>query len=198
MEAPAPIFFDSPREFRDWLAEEGATAKECWVGCYKAGARQRGIQGQEAYEEALCHGWVQRKTITLDADSYAICFCPRKNMASWGPATLELALRLREEGRMTPAGLRALAQADIALTESKAHARETATLDPEQTAALQADPSAWAFWQAQAPGYRHICAYWLQQAKRPETRAARLAQLVARSAAGEKIPAVLPAAKKKG
>jgi uncharacterized protein YdeI (YjbR/CyaY-like superfamily) len=191
-----PIFFDSPREFREWLAEHGATAQACWVGCYKVGAGQRGIQRHEAYEEALCHGWVHHKTISLGADSYALGLCPRKNMASWGKASLELALRLREEGRMTPAGLRALDQADIALTESKATARETAELEPAQSAALQADAQAWAFWDAQAPGYRHICAYWVQQAKRPETRAARLAQLVASCKAGEKIAAVMPARKK--
>jgi uncharacterized protein YdeI (YjbR/CyaY-like superfamily) len=195
---PEPIFFDSPHEFREWLADEGATTAECWVGCYKVSARQRGIQRHEAYEEALCHGWVLHKTITLDADSYAMCFCPRKNMASWGKASLELALRLREEGRMTPAGLQALAQADIESTESKAIARATSALDPEQTATLQANPDAWAFWEAQAPGYRHICAYWLQQAKRADTRAARLEKLVAACAAGEKIPAVLPAKKGKG
>jgi uncharacterized protein YdeI (YjbR/CyaY-like superfamily) len=191
-----PIFFDSPRELREWLSEYGATAKVCWVGCYKRGARHVGIQRQEAYEEALCHGWVHHKTISLGADSYALSLCPRKNMASWGKASLELALRLREEGRMTPAGLRALAQADIALSEAKAHARETSELDAAQSAALQADPAAWAFWLAQAPGYRHICAYWMQQAKRPETRAARLVQLVAACQAGEKIAAVMPAKKK--
>jgi uncharacterized protein YdeI (YjbR/CyaY-like superfamily) len=191
-----PIFFDSPREFREWLTEHGATARECWVGCYKRTARPTSILMMEAYEEALCHGWVQRKTVTLDADSYAICFCPRKNMASWGIGSLELAYRLRAEGRMTPAGLHALDQADIAQTESKALARETAELEPAQSAVLQADSVAWAFWEAQAPGYRHICAYWVQQAKRPETRAARLAQLVARCKAGEKVPAVLPAKKK--
>jgi len=52
------------------------------------------------------------------------------------------------------------------------------------------DPAAWADWAQRPPGYRKICLHWITSAKRPETRARRLATLIADSAAGRKIAGV--------
>jgi uncharacterized protein YdeI (YjbR/CyaY-like superfamily) len=58
---------------------------------------------------------------------------------------------------------------------------------PDELAALQDDPHAWAFWERQPAGYRRTATYWVLSAKRSETRASRLATLIADSAAGLRI-----------
>ena len=52
---------------------------------------------------------------------------------------------------------------------------------------LRADKAAWTYWSNAAPSYRKVCTHWVTSAKRPETRAKRMAELVADCAAGQKI-----------
>ncbi|MND09084.1 hypothetical protein D3C83_321470 [compost metagenome] len=54
-------------------------------------------------------------------------------------------------------------------------------------ARFRARRKAWTFFEAQPPGYRRLMAFWVMSAKREETRDRRLAQLIERSAAGERI-----------
>ena len=61
-------------------------------------------------------------------------------------------------------------------------------LDDLESAAIAADPAAHAFWSVATPGYHRICANWVHSTKREQTRADRLAVLVASCAAGELIP----------
>jgi uncharacterized protein YdeI (YjbR/CyaY-like superfamily) len=60
-------------------------------------------------------------------------------------------------------------------------------LTPEQIAQFQADPEAWAYWQARPPGYKRTATWWVVSAKREETRARRLATLIEDCAAGRPI-----------
>jgi uncharacterized protein YdeI (YjbR/CyaY-like superfamily) len=50
---------------------------------------------------------------------------------------------------------------------------------------------AWAFFQAQPPGYRRLATHYVTSAKRPETRERRLAALIGCSAHGERLPQTL-------
>lgn len=64
-------------------------------------------------------------------------------------------------------------------------------------AAGLADAAAWAFFEAQPPGYRRIATHWVCTANRSETRAKRLATLIAESAAGRRPGAITPPGKKR-
>jgi uncharacterized protein YdeI (YjbR/CyaY-like superfamily) len=63
-----------------------------------------------------------------------------------------------------------------------------AEFSAEQEALFRQNETAWADWEKRAPSYRKVVLHWVTSAKRPETRARRLAILIASSAAGEKIP----------
>jgi uncharacterized protein YdeI (YjbR/CyaY-like superfamily) len=53
-----PIFFETPADIREWLAELHATAQSLWVGFYKKGAGRKSMTWPEAVDEALCCGWI--------------------------------------------------------------------------------------------------------------------------------------------
>ena len=55
---------------------------------------------------------------------------------------------------------------------------------PDLEAALAGVPAALERWTAWAPTYRRQYTYWVLDAKRPETRARRIADVVRRAAAG--------------
>ena len=96
---------------------------------------------------------------------------------------------------MKPSGLRVFQERDERKTRQYSSEREQGKLDPALDAALRADRTASAFFDAQPPGYRKIAAFWVMSAKKEETRARRLAHLIERSASGARIDLLSPNSK---
>jgi uncharacterized protein YdeI (YjbR/CyaY-like superfamily) len=95
---------------------------------------------------------------------------------------------LRDAGRMRPAGEAAFARRRPDRTGVYSFEQATEPeLAPEQRARFEAEPEAWAFFQGQPASYRRQASWWVISAKRPETRARRLATLISDSAAGVRI-----------
>ena len=59
-------------------------------------------------------------------------------------------------------------------------------LSPEITAALDAEPQAKAFFESLATFYRNTYIKWIESAKRPETRTARIHEMIQLLKAGKK------------
>jgi uncharacterized protein YdeI (YjbR/CyaY-like superfamily) len=96
---------------------------------------------------------------------------------------------LRAEGRMTPAGETAFAarREDRSAVYSYER-RHEAAFDAEQEATFRGNEAAWAWFGDQSPSYRRTATFWVVSAKRPETRAKRLATLIECSAEGRRVP----------
>jgi uncharacterized protein YdeI (YjbR/CyaY-like superfamily) len=94
---------------------------------------------------------------------------------------------------MHPAGLAAYAKRDDVRSAVYSYERRmAAAFTPEQEARLRADAAAHAFFVGQPAGYRRTATHWVISAKREETRDKRLATLIADSAAGRRIAALIP------
>jgi uncharacterized protein YdeI (YjbR/CyaY-like superfamily) len=187
--AGKPRFFAGAAELRSWLAEHHASATELWVGFRKKGSRQPSVTYQEALDEALCFGWIDGVRKSVDASSYTNRFSPRKARSHWSAVNLRRVEELRRAGRVTPAGLAALAARRPERTQGYSYEqRGEARLDAALEARLRAAAAAWDHFQAQPPGYRKLVTWWVVSAKREETRLRRLDQLIACSAAGERLP----------
>jgi uncharacterized protein YdeI (YjbR/CyaY-like superfamily) len=138
--------------------------------------------------EALCFGWIDGIRRSLGDESYTIRFTPRKPRSIWSLRNVQHVEELIREGRMTPAGLAAYEVRKPERTGIySSEQRQSARLDPGQEERFRADPAAWEFFQAQPPSYRKTAIYWVVSAKREETRARRLAQLIEDSAAGRRL-----------
>lgn len=87
---------------------------------------------------------------------------------------------------MTPEGERAFEE-NKARSGVYAYERPLAQLTSEEEAGFRSKPSAWADWEKRPPGYRKVVLHWVTSAKKPETRARRLATLIEDSEAGRKI-----------
>jgi uncharacterized protein YdeI (YjbR/CyaY-like superfamily) len=164
--------------WRAWLAEHHAGSPGVWLIIHKKNSPQPGVTYTEAVEEALCFGWIDSKTITLDATRFRQIFTPRKPRGTWAKSNKERAARLIEQGQMTPAGLAAieLAVANGAWTASDASDEQ---IEPDDFAsALAARPAADLHWRGFSASVRKGILYWIASAKRPETRARRIARTV--------------------
>jgi len=182
-----PTFFPTPADFRAWLAEHHATTDELWVGYYKKATNKPSVTWAETVEEALCWGWIDGIRKPRDDDSYMIRFTPRKRRSVWSKKNIETVQRLTEHGRMKPAGLAAFAFKDVHPDSGYAIADMDEALPDEMVIQFEKTAGAWAFYQAQPPGYRRLAARWVTSAKREETRRRRLATLIDDSANGLRI-----------
>jgi uncharacterized protein YdeI (YjbR/CyaY-like superfamily) len=182
------LFFATPTEFRNWLHAKHDTANELWVGfCRKASGRPS-ITWPESVDEALCVGWIDGIRKSIDAETYKIRFTPRKSSSHWSAVNIARAAELTRAGRMQRAGLDAFARRKEAKSCNASYEnRESAKFSAEQEQQFRASAAAWRFFQAQAPWYRRVATWRVVSAKRPETRAKRLAQLIAESEAGRRL-----------
>lgn len=183
------MFFETSSELRAWLDEHHATASELWVGYYKKGSGRRSLTWSEVVDEALCFGWIDGKTQRVDEHRYRQRLTPRRPNSNWSAVNIAKVAALRAQGRMTPAGEAAFAarREDSPGTLSYER-RHEAAFDPEQEAAFRANTSAWEWFGAQSPSYRSLATFWVVSAKRPETRARRLATLIECSSEERRVP----------
>jgi uncharacterized protein YdeI (YjbR/CyaY-like superfamily) len=188
-----PRFFSGPGEFRAWLEANHASESEVFVGFHKQHTGRRAMTWSESVREALCFGWIDGLTRRLDDDSYCIRFTPRRPGSNWSSVNVRHVEELIAAGRMHPAGIaafeaRAPEQTGVYAYEN----RHEAALSPEQEDAFRRNERAWAFFQAQPPGYRQTAIFWVVSAKREETRARRLATLIDDSARDRRIAQLRP------
>jgi uncharacterized protein YdeI (YjbR/CyaY-like superfamily) len=186
------IFFSTPAEFRAWLDEHHETAAEVWVGYYKKATGKPTMTWSEAVDEALCFGWIDGKVQRMDEQRHRQRFTPRRPRSNWSAVNIAKVAELRARGRMTPAGEAAFAARRDDGSAYSYERRHEAAFDPEQEAAFRGRPSAWEWFNAQSPSYRRMATFWVVSAKRPETRARRLATLIECSAEGRRVPPLAP------
>ena len=188
-----PHFFATPDEFRAWLEEHHDTEREVLVGFHKKGTGRPTMNWTDAVREALCYGWIDGVRRSLDDERYANRFTPRRPGSNWSAVNVRHVEELTREGRMHPAGLAAFeARAPKRTGVYSYEQRHEARLDEAQEEQFRANPVAWEYFQAQPPGYRQTAIYWVMSAKREETRARPLGQLIEDSEHGRRIAQLAP------
>jgi uncharacterized protein YdeI (YjbR/CyaY-like superfamily) len=173
-------FFPSPAHWRRWLEAHHASQAELWVGFYKRDSGRPSISWPESVDQALCFGWIDGLRRSLDSESYAIRFTPRRRGSVWSDVNTRRAKALVSAGLMHAAGLAAFERRE----ERKAgvysfERRKDPRLAPALLRRFKADARAWSFFQGQPPGYRRTATFWVVSAKKEETRLRRLETLMA-------------------
>jgi len=179
------LHFDSGQAFRAWLGRNHAAAAELWVGFWRKDSGRGGITYPEALDEALCWGWIDGVRVKVKAESYANRFTPRKPRSAWSAANLRRYAELLREGRVAPPGAAAFARRDPSVSQGR-----VTDLAPAFRKRFREDAAAWAFFEAQPPGYRRVAASWVMDAKQEETRRRRLGVLLEDSGNGLRLALV--------
>ena len=165
--------------WRAWLADHHATAPGVWLALHRKGGTVTALTYDQALDEALCVGWIDGQTCRRDAESTWQRWTPRRPRSVWSARNVGHVARLEAEGRMQPSGR---AQVEAARADGRwevAYGGSSATPVPEDlAAALAAEPRAKAWFDALTSANRWAILYRLAEAKRPETRARRIARFV--------------------
>lgn len=192
--AVARVAHDTPVEcttvaaWERWLKHHHATAAGVWIRMAKKASGIASVDHPEALEVALCYGWIdgQRKG---DGDQYFLQrFTPRTARSTWSKINRDKMLKLIDDGRMQPAGLAEIERARADGRWDAAYdAQSVAVVPPDLQAALDANRKAKAFFATLDSRNRFAILFRTQGAKKPETRARRIAQFVEMLAKGEKV-----------
>jgi uncharacterized protein YdeI (YjbR/CyaY-like superfamily) len=180
--------FPTARSFELWLSRQHAKADGIRIKFAKKASGIRSINYGQALEVALCYGWIDGQSKSIDDQWYVQCFTPRRARSLWSKRNRDIVARLIDEGRMQPAGQAEIdrAKADgrwVAAYDSPANA----TVPDDLTAALKKLPKAKKFFESLNGQNRYAILHRLMTAKKPETRAKRLASFVEMLNEGRKI-----------
>jgi uncharacterized protein YdeI (YjbR/CyaY-like superfamily) len=184
-------FFPRAADFREWLEANHETAAELLVGFYKRGSDQESVTWPESVAEALCFGWIDGIRRRVDEERYTIRFTPRKAGSIWSAVNIGTMTRLIDEGLVHPAGMRAFERRSADKSAIYAYEnRQTAVMDAGAEREFRRHRAAWKYFQSRPPWYRQTAIWRVISAKREETRAKRLAELIACSGEGRPIPSL--------
>ena len=178
--ADDPILtFASAAEWEAWLEASHASADGVWLKLAKKGSGIPSVTYAEALDAALCFGWIDGQKRSFDERWWLQRFTPRRPRSVWSQRNREHVERLTAEGRMRPAGQREVDAAKADGRWDAAYASpSTATVPADLQAALDADPAAAAFFATLNSANRYAILWRIETAKRPETRARRIATFV--------------------
>jgi uncharacterized protein YdeI (YjbR/CyaY-like superfamily) len=187
-EKPPGTAFASPAEWEQWLADNHASSEGVWIKMAKKDAGVPSVRYPEVLESALCFGWIDGRREALDDRHFLQRFTPRRRRSRWSRINRDTAERLIADGSMRPAGLAEVQRAKADGRWEAAYEGQRRSVVPQDLQReLDARPRAKAFYAELSSQNRYAISYRLQDAKKPETRARRLAKFVAMLEAGETI-----------
>jgi uncharacterized protein YdeI (YjbR/CyaY-like superfamily) len=183
-------------EWRTWLEQNHTRADGVWFVSYKKSAGKPRVDYEEAVEEALCFGWIDSKAGTVDDERTMMWMSPRKSGSGWSRPNKVRIKRLMAEGRMAAPGLAKIEAAKRDGSWTVLDAVEALEVPDDLQAALASYPDAARHFAAFPPSARKAILQWITTAKKPETRAARIAE--AARLANENVRANQPRPPKQG
>jgi uncharacterized protein YdeI (YjbR/CyaY-like superfamily) len=164
--------------WRAWLDAHYTEPAGVWLVLDKGSSGASGLSYEEAVEEALCVGWIDSRPNTLDEHRYQQLFSPRKSGSPWSKLNKTRVERLTHEGRMGAAGLAALAAAKADGSWTAYDRIEALQVPGDLRRALKERPEAQRHFEAFPPSSKKNILWWIESAKRPETRAKRIEETV--------------------
>ena len=168
--------------WREWLTQNHRTAEGIWLIYYKVKSRKPSVRYSEAVQEALCFGWIDSKAKSLDEERYQQIFTPRRPKSVWSKLNKQYIEELIEQGLMTEAGLAKIEAAKKDGSWTALDAVEALIIPEDLKQALAANKTAKTNFEAFNNSTKKAILFWIESAKRPQTRIKRIEQTISSAA----------------
>jgi uncharacterized protein YdeI (YjbR/CyaY-like superfamily) len=186
MQIKNPKHFKNRNDFRKWLEKNHDKQKELWILFYKVHTKKKSLRYAEAVEESLCFGWIDGIVKRIDDEKHAQRFTPRKSKSIWSKVNKERAEKMIEQGKMTEAGLAKIKEAKKSGWWNKAYSFEVENIMPlEMKKVLMSDKEAWTNFQKFGKSYQNTYIFYVNYAKREETKQKRIQFVLERARRNE-------------
>jgi len=180
--------FRSQAAWEVWLTKHHQKSPGVVLKLAKKDSGIPSVSYQEALESALCFGWIDGLKRRLDERYWLQRFTPRRQRSKWSQINCAKVVKLEQAGRMRPAGSREVEAARQDGRWEAAYAGARAWSVPaDLEAALAKRPKARKRFETLTSSLRYRIYYYIHDAKKPETRARRIAHFVARLASNQPI-----------
>ena len=180
--------FASAADWEAWLETNHAASPGLWLQIAKKASGVPTVTYSDALDVALCFGWIDGQKASYDDVFFLQRFTPRRARSKWSKINVDRVAQLEAAGRMRPAGAAEVASAKAdGRWEAAYGGSATMTVPDDLQEALDANPAAKAFFETISRGNRYAILFRIHDAKRPATRAQRIATFVDMLAEGKTI-----------
>ncbi|MEP7170432.1 MAG: YdeI/OmpD-associated family protein [Bacteroidota bacterium] len=178
----------SQKEWHNWLDKNHSRLNGVWLRFFKKASAIKTVNNKEALDEALCYGWIDGQANSFDENSWIQKYTPRRAKSIWSKRNIENISRLEKEGRMKPAGFKAVEGAKKDGRWEKAYDSPVNMKIPEDfLKAVSKNRKTLAFFNALNKSNIYAITWRLQTAKKPETREKRMKTILGMLKNGEKF-----------
>ena len=184
LETAPEVEVRSRAELRAWLGANAAGSSGVWLVTFKKSEGHLYVSTEEIVLECLAHGWVDSLTRGKDERRSMLWISPRRKGSNWSRVNKALVARLEAEGPMTPAGRAAVERAKADGTWTALDGVEALEVPGDLAAALP--DGLREVWEGWPRSVKRGALEILLNAKRPETRAAKVAAIREAAERGER------------
>ncbi|MFH1391689.1 MAG: YdeI/OmpD-associated family protein [Candidatus Diapherotrites archaeon] len=177
-------YFTNRKEWRKWLRKNHAKKKEVWLIYYKVSSCKPRIPYDDAVEEAICFGWIDSIVKSIDDEKYCQRYTPRNKKSIWSELNLERVKKMIKQKKMTKIGFEKLGNA---LETGPSIKRITPKVPADLEKALSKNKKALGNFEKFAPSNKRHYIWWIEEAKRPETRERRIKRVIGFSKENKKL-----------
>jgi uncharacterized protein YdeI (YjbR/CyaY-like superfamily) len=172
------LYFKNDSEWRDWLHEnhENHTAVE--LVFYRVDSKMESMRWEEAVKVAICYGWIDSTVRKLDDERRKQTFTPRKDKSVWSKVNKDYIEDLIANNLMHEKGLQKIEIAKQNGSWESLDAVENLEIPEDLQLEFNKNNSAFENYSNFSKSYRKSYLYWLNQAKRPETRKNRINEII--------------------
>jgi uncharacterized protein YdeI (YjbR/CyaY-like superfamily) len=172
------FYAKSQREWRKWLEKNHQSEKSIWLIIYKKESGIPSVYYTDAVDEAICFGWIDSKPNKRDDESYYQFFAKRNIKSNWSKVNKGKVARLLEEGKIAPSGLEAIELAKQNGTWTALDKVEEMEIPEDLQKAFNKNKTAFGYFDKFPRSSKRNILEWIMNAKRPETRQARIDETV--------------------
>ncbi|AOP33730.1 bacteriocin-protection protein [Leptospira tipperaryensis] len=173
------LFFKDPKEWERWLKKNHSEAAPIWIKFAKKESKIVSLTYAEALDVALCYGWIDSQKQKFDDSFWLQKFSVRGPKSIWSKINQEKTKALIKDGKMKPAGLKAIEAAKKDGRWDAAYESQSKAEIPKDFAKLlKQNPDAKEFFESLNSANRYAILFRLHHTKKEETRIKKMDQLI--------------------
>ncbi|HJT59531.1 MAG TPA: YdeI/OmpD-associated family protein [Ktedonobacteraceae bacterium] len=182
------ILFATQQDWEDWLAEHYTDTDGVWLKLAKKATGIASVNYSDALDSALCYGWIDGQKASFDDQHWLQKFTPRRPKSMWSKVNCDRATALIAQGRMQPSGLKQVELAKANGRWERAYESQSSiTIPADFQSELDKNAKAKDFFSTLDSANRYAILWRVHNAKRPETRAARIQKFIEMLSNNQKI-----------
>lgn len=163
-------------EWRTWLAANHGRDEGVWLVTFKKASNRPSVGYDASVEEALCYGWIDSRTNSLDNERSMLWFAPRRKGSNWSKSNKDRVAKLTKAGLMMPPGIAKVEAAKRDGTWTALDAIERLEIPPDLADAFGDYPGSSQNFDAFPRWVKRATLEWILTAKRPTTRKRRIVE----------------------